>query len=329
MGQSPELLAAHQARREAFDPLLALSEPLPPPGKWDTALSCPGGVALVRNLIADPDTWGYTFFAAHESKLVPKVDGPKAFAELLDLWAEQDAFRPGPDSIASITWPSRDTEMSRALAERGFTPQAILGVRLAGQTTGASAAPGSTGSGFGSGIVVRRAKPRDTEAVTWLWMEQLRWDAQFGYVSIRPSTPSGLAEQVAQAVGGEEKRAWLAERDGEPVGLIVVQPPDHASWAAHLIRVAPAAYLNCGAVTAGERGGGVGSALARHVHAELDAEGVGAILLHYTATNPLSGPFWNRCGYRPLLTAWTRGTVGAAGSSPGSRRPPGPLAETP
>jgi GNAT superfamily N-acetyltransferase len=306
--QSPELLAAHQARREVFDPLLARSEPLPEPGNQDTALSCPGGVALVRNTVADPDTWGYTFFAANESKLVPKADGPQAFAELLDLWAEQDAFRPGPDSIATITWPSRDTETARALVEREFAPQAILAVRLTGQATGASATPGSSDSG----VVVRRAKPRDTEAVTRLWMEQLHWDAQFGYVSIRPSTPSGLAEQVAQAVGGEEKRAWIAERDGEPVGLVVVQPPEHAAWAAHLIRVAPAAYLNCGAVTAGERGGGVGSTLVRHVHTELDAEGIGAVLLHYTATNPLSVPFWSRCGYRPLLTAWTRGTVGAA-----------------
>ena len=30
----------------------------------------------------------------------------------------------------------------------------------------------------------------------------------------------------------------------------------------------------------------------RHVHAELDAEGIAAILLHYAAVNPLSGPFW-------------------------------------
>ena len=48
----------------------------------------------------------------------------------------------------------------------------------------------------------------------------------------------------------------------------------------------------------------------RHVHAELDAEGIAAILLHYAAVNPLSGPFWSRCGYRPLFTNWTRGTVG-------------------
>jgi len=266
-------------------------------------LSCPGGTALVRNSIADPDSWGYTFFAAEETKLVPQVDGPRAFGELLDLWAAQAEFRPGPNSIATITWPSRDTEMTRALVERGFAPQSVFAVRLAGQSVAGPPSPDRD-------VVIRAAGPDDGDAVARLWMEQLRWDAQFGYVAIRPSTPARLADEVAEAVGGKEKRAWLAERDGEAVGLVVVQPPAHAEWAARLIRVGPAAYLNCGAVVPGERGGGIGTALARHVHAELDAEGHGAVVLHYTATNPLSAPFWNRCGYRPLLTSWTRGTVG-------------------
>jgi hypothetical protein len=27
-------------------------------------------------------------------------------------------------------------------------------------------------------------------------------------------------------------------------------------------------------------------------------------LLHYAQLNPLSAPFWNRMGYRPLWTGW-------------------------
>jgi GNAT superfamily N-acetyltransferase len=301
--QSPELLAAHQARRAALDPLLAVSQPLLDLRQWDTELSCPGGVALVRNMPVDPDSWGYTFFAAHESKLVPKVDGPKSFAALLDLWAARPEFRPGPDSIATVTWPSRDTEVVRALVERGFVQQSIFAVRQAGRSSTARSVPG---------LVIRRASPSasDAEAVGRLWMEQLRWDAQFGYAAIRPSTHAGLTGEVAEAVNGVKKYAWLAERDGVAVGLVVVQPPEYAGWASGQIRLGPAAYLNCGAVTARERGFGVGRALVEHVHAELDAAGVRAMLLHYTAVNPLSGPFWSRCGYRPLLTAWTRGTVG-------------------
>ncbi|MBS2538992.1 GNAT family N-acetyltransferase [Catenulispora sp. NF23] len=257
----------------------------------------------MRNTAVDQSSFGYLFTASHESKLAPKVDGPKAFAELLDLWAAQDCFRPGPDSIATVTWPSRDTEVSRALIERGFVPQSALAVRLAGRPPAGDAAPDPD-------VVVRRAGPADSDAMARLWTEQVRWEVQFGYTSIRPATRERVAEQVAQAVGGQEKQAWVAERDGEAAGLIAVQPPSHAAWAAHTIRVAPAAYLTCGAVTAGERGSGIGSALARQVHAELDAAGVGAILLHYTIANPLSGPFWSRCGYRPVLTAWSRGTVG-------------------
>lgn len=299
--QSPELLAAHQARRDALDPLLAPSKPLPDPTPVDTVIGCRGGVALARNTVTDPESWGHTFFAARESKLVPKVDGPAAFATLLDLWSARDFFRPGPDSVATITWPSRDAEMARPLLERGFVQQSILAVRPAGRPCAGEADPG---------VVVRAVEPRDTDAVARLWAEQMRWETQFGHTAIRPSTPARLAEQVAQAVGGVEKRGWLAERDGRAVGLVVVQPPAHAAWAGHLIRSEPAAYVSCAAVAAGRRGGGVGSALVRRVHAELDAEGHAATLLHYTAVNPLSGPFWSRCGYRPLLTTWTRGTVG-------------------
>jgi len=29
-----------------------------------------------------------------------------------------------------------------------------------------------------------------------------------------------------------------------------------------------------------------------------------SLLLHYALMNPLSAPFWNRMGYRPLWTGW-------------------------
>lgn len=301
MNQSPELLAAHQARRDAFDPLLAPSAPLPEPGEGSTVLSCPGGVALVLNTEMDPDAFLYSFSAAYESRLVPKVDGPKAFAELLDLWAALDEFRPGPDSVVTVTWPSRDAEMTRAFVERGFAPQTVFAVRLAGRpVVGSDAAD----------VLVRRIEQRDFEAAVRLWVEEVHWDAQFGDVAVRASTRPRIEEQVALAVAGDEKWGWVAERAGEVVGIVIVQPPSYAEWAAHTIRVTPAAYLTCGVVAAGDRGGGVGSTLVRRVHAELDAADIAAMLLHYSATNPLSVPFWSRCGYRPLLTEWGRGTVG-------------------
>ena len=38
--------------------------------------------------------------------------------------------------------------------------------------------------------------------------------------------------------------------------------------------------------------------------AVLDARGVDTTLLHYVQLYPLSAPFWNRMGYRPLWTGW-------------------------
>ena len=32
--------------------------------------------------------------------------------------------------------------------------------------------------------------------------------------------------------------------------------------------------------------------------------GLDRLLLHYAQLNPLSAPFWNRMGYRPLWTGW-------------------------
>lgn len=37
---------------------------------------------------------------------------------------------------------------------------------------------------------------------------------------------------------------------------------------------------------------------------------LGAILLHRTIANPLSTPFWSRCGYRRSPTDWMLGAVG-------------------
>lgn len=48
-------------------------------------------------------------------------------------------------------------------------------------------------------------------------------------------------------------------------------------------------YISEVMVLPGRRGAGAGAAL---------------VLLHYLGMKPLAGPFWRRCGYRPLNTNW-------------------------
>ena len=97
---------------------------------------------------------------------------------------------------------------------------------------------------------------------------------------------------------------WLAERHGRAIGLLVAQPPPEAGWIAGMTSRSPAAYLQTMFIQPEDRGTGVGAALVRALHARLDAGGVSVTLLHHSQVNPLSGPFWNRMGYRPLWTSW-------------------------
>ena len=88
------------------------------------------------------------------------------------------------------------------------------------------------------------------------------------------------------------------------MALTVVEPPAAATWIADMTRTGATAYLQTMFVRPDERSGGIGAALVRHVHGEIDACGIDLTLLHYAQVNPLSAPFWHRMGYRPLWSTW-------------------------
>jgi GNAT superfamily N-acetyltransferase len=126
----------------------------------------------------------------------------------------------------------------------------------------------------------------------------------FGGPVWRPATPRLVREEVRASLARPQGWTWLAERNGRAVGLLVTQPPQEAGWVAGMTRGSPAAYLQTMFVDARERGTGIGAALVRNLHAQLDSAGVAVTLLHHSQVNPLSAPFWYRMGYRPLWTSW-------------------------
>lgn len=300
-----DVLAAHRARLTALDPMLAEPRALPEPIDGDVLLACPGGQALVRTTKVDLESFAACFTAARESRLVARVDGPEAMAELLGRWERLDGVRPGPDSAAILTWPSRDTVMTRTLLEHGFVPQSILAARRSSVPV-----PVPVPDSSASAVVVRRLAAADLDAAAALWIQVDRWDAQFGGMAVRASTEGHVRRELESALDPEGLWCWVAERDGAVVGLVAVQPPQRAAWAVSPSAFSSGVYVTCGVVMEGSRGGGIGSALMREVHAAVDTAGIPVSLLHYAALNPLSGPFWSRCGYRPLTTVWARGLVG-------------------
>jgi len=269
----------------------------------------PAGLGVCRHQFVPADTLNQTWGSASQFSMILRLREPDTSAALDELFAQWHDHLAGlpeagaADSAAMVTWPARDVSGVNALLRCGMQALTVIAVRPAepGGPTGPAAADGQEES---AGLVIREAGPGDLDAVTEFEMGVIRFDAQFGAAIIRPATEALVRAETQAALARRPAWAWLAERDGQPVGLVHVQPPEHSGWIAGMTRPGVTVYLQTMFVRPGVRGSGVGAGLVRHVHGVLDARGVQTTLLHYALMNPLSAPFWNRMGYRPLWTGW-------------------------
>ena len=225
-------------------------------------------------------------------------------------WQELDPLLPEPSDLPEgcmapllsigdiINWPARDVTGVPALLRHGLRPVTVIAVRPKARH---AASPADKPR---PGLVIRPASPADLDSVAELEMGAVRYDAHFGGSVPRPATEALVRAEAQAALAKRPGWTWLAEHDSQPVALTVVEPPDAATWIAGMTRPGVTAYLQTMFVRPGERSGGTGAALARHVHDELDARGIDLTLLHYAQVNPVSAPFWHRMGYRPLWSTW-------------------------
>jgi GNAT superfamily N-acetyltransferase len=284
----------------------------------------PGGLAVCRHEHIPAGTLNQTWGTAGRFSLVVRLreaDTGAALDDLLGQWHGHLAGLPeaaADDTAAMISWPSRDVTGVNALLRHGLQALTVIAIRsrpmadladladLAGPADLADlAGPADLADLAGpAGLVIREAGPADLDVVTEFEMGVIRYDARFGAAIVRPATEALVRAETQAALAACPVWAWLAERDGQPVGLVHVQSPGQSGWIAGMARPDVTAYLQTMFVRAGERGTGIGAALVRHAHAVLDARGVQTVLLHYAQMNPLSVPFWNRMGYRPLWTGW-------------------------
>jgi len=245
-------------------------------------------------------TWGTTDRFSLVVRL-READTSAALGDLIGQWRDHLADLPGTcadDTAAMITWPARDVSGVTTLLRHGLQPITVIAARPARSE---AAAPRPAGAGR---LVIREAGLADLDVVTEFELGVIRYDALFGAAILRPSTEELVRAETQAALAVRPARAWLAEQDGEPVGLVHVQPPAESRWITGMTRAGVTVYLQTMFVRPGDRGGGIGEALVRHLHELLDARGVDTTLLHYAQLNPLSAPFWSRMGYRPLWTGW-------------------------
>jgi GNAT superfamily N-acetyltransferase len=293
-------------RWQAIDPLLPAIAGWTPGCGADLAVDGPdGGLVAAGSCIhwtAEPGSLDLIEGPPRRFLLMPYLTGADVLITLdtlLSRWRDHLAAVPdaaAEDTAAVIGWPSRDVAGVRALVAHGLTPLGVIAARPARRVP-AVVADGPPG------VRIRRATPADLDLVVAMTMEVLRFDACFGGVLEPPGAAEALRAQVTGLLE-HDPWTWLAERAGDPVGLLIAERPQAAAWIAPRTSRSPVAYLLALFVAPAERGAGVGAALSGQLHRSAEAAGVSVILLEYAQVNPLSVPFWGRQGYRPLWSTW-------------------------
>jgi len=326
MGAANSLCAQVGERWRAVDPLLPAPGLAVPDCGVKLAVTGPGGSTVAagwcEHWAGAAGSLELSWGAARRFQLTAQVAGPDvacALDELLSRWRDHLAAAPdtaAEDTAATVTWPSRDVDGIATLLRHRFAPLEVIAARIVPERRGPAAAVADPEGGpleagpleaglLEPGLLIRRAGPADVDAVVRLGLEVIRFDSRFGSVRERPDTVRGLrAEALGSLLTGPAAWTWLVERDGMPVALLAAQRPESAAWITSVVRRAPAGYLMLMFVAPGERGRGIGAALTGQFHREAAAAGMAVTLLHYEQLNPLSAPFWNRQGYRPLWTVW-------------------------
>ena len=261
------------------------------------------GLGVCVHSHVPPQSLNQTWGAADRFTLVPRLPGQDAGPgtdRLLAQWRDHLSgigVTRGPDTSASVVWPSLDITGIQALLRHGLQPLTVIAART--RPNGPPLPPRRA-----YGVTIRAAGPADEEQVLDLELRLIRYDMHFGGPVWRSATARLVRDEIRDSLTRSDPWTWLAERNGRAVGLIVAQPPQEAGWIAGMTSQSPAAYLQTMFIDAQERGTGIGAALVRNLHARLDDMGVAVTLLHHSQVNPLSAPFWYRMGYRPLWTSW-------------------------
>jgi len=231
-------IAARVAQRwRRIDPLL-------PPTAHQTSPHCGAPLVITddgaviaagrcEHWAAAPGSLDLSWGAARRFQLSAEVAGPgvaDGLGRLLVAWREHLASVPGAgdaDTAAVLNWPSRDADGVAALLKHGLDPLEVIAARPTRHRPAAgpsSATPHDSVLRLDGHTVLRRAGVADTDVVARLGLEIIRFDARFGAVNERPNTLTALRHEVAGLLAGPAPWTWLAERDGEAVGMLAAQP---------------------------------------------------------------------------------------------------------
>jgi predicted N-acetyltransferase YhbS len=291
---------AHQRRLAAIDPLVRVRDLDLTSGAAEEWSTDGQAVVLVDVRDTDPESEEGLWVDDRIVRLQVRAATDAAAAATGELL--ERAHRTGAGAgTTHVSVPSRDTAMIGPLIRSGFAPNAVLAVH---EVSRADSRP-VLGNGHDE-VTVRQAALADLDAVVAANVAVQAFDAHIGSLPDRPEAERQFRPAVEKVLRERPGWNWVAECDGEVVGVCQMEPPDAAQWVASEVASPVTAYLAELHVDPAARGQQVGSRLVAMAHLRAAAAGAHVVVLHHTAANPLSTPFWGRAGYRPLVTGWAR-----------------------
>ncbi|HEY3501778.1 MAG TPA: GNAT family N-acetyltransferase [Actinocatenispora sp.] len=186
----------------------------------------------------------------------------------------------------SIVVPAGDTVGH--LVELGFGIDQIKGLRPVGPPEAAGAP---------AGVTVRPADPEETGVLLRLVLELQRFHAASPMLRPALIDLDAIRTDLDAARTDGDQVVLVAERDGDPVGMI---------QAGRDSRYRTAATIGIAAVTASARSGGVGGALVSGVQRWAAGRGFRYYGAGWTSANLVSDSFWRGRGFVPVAYTLTR-----------------------
>lgn len=282
------------------------------------APEAPVALAIVRTHVAGLDTsaavWGTR--VAHTIQLRAGSDADAAgiaavlAAAVVEARARDAATARGAgsrfgdgetigedDRSIRVTIPAREALIAQALAATGFHLDSIDGLRRLGSD--APEAPAGD-------VPFTAPEESDEDALTAGMMRLQAFDSAFMTTLMRETTEDAMRHYAREAIAAGP--GWSAIVRGQQPGTIdaylTITPPEESAWAAAGLSVGRSAYVGFAWTEPHLRGTGLASRMLAAGEAHARAQGVDSLLIGYAAQNPLSGPLWNRRGYRPVRAHW-------------------------
>ena len=281
------LAERHRAQRRAEPLLPDLADFRPHVEEAAHAQGASGWVALaggevVGYLIGAPraDAWGegnvWVELAGHavrEAEIVRDL-----YAAAAEAWVDRGLSR----HYALV--PATDRALVDSWFRLSFGAQHAMGIQEVPEARDDASA-----------FRVRRARPEDAEVAARLDLILPEFQAHspvFG----GGSPPS--VEELVEEYREDDDGVLLAERDGEPVGLLCVGPVERSGMHVGLARPAGAAILGLATTLPGVRGSGAGLALTEACFAWAREHGYETIVVDWRETNLRSSRFWPNRAFR-------------------------------